>query len=203
MSASVLPLERYIAGDSHDEAMGPCYAIPSDTSPGKTWPVYPDVPMCACWPFQKSGRECKHIYKARLLQAAETSDYLRAVIDSLQTRTERLAVQRFGSLQDFLDYCIRGQGEPYNRYLSNIFLALLYCQRTGTGTTDLIHYAVNEKFCGSPRRVAGVTKGLMARGLIEWGGHSVPSQRKLNHGSMKRIYRITDLGRRYVEGGEI
>lgn len=172
---------------------GPMVPEPSRSVPGKVWPTYPNEPYCACWPFSKSG-DCIHVQRSRNKLYLQASEYF-------TTRVEKEIAARFGSFEEFYDWAWHGTGEPETVYLCNLFLALLYCQRTRTGTTDLIHYAVNEQFTGDARKCAVVTRKLSALGYIEFTGIKVKSSRKINHGSVKRIYRLTKRGARLVEGG--
>ena len=175
---------------------GPEVPIKSRGTKDRVWPVYPAVPYCLCPAFEHNG-DCWHVQKARNKLLVENSEYL-------LTRYERKLKQRFTSFEMFYDWCWEGRGKPEIVYLSNLFIALLYCAETGEGTTDLIHYAVQEKFQGDPRRVGAVTKRLEEAEIIEkvlkpnGAAKEIPSERRINHGSMKKVYRLTEKGKRMI-----
>ena len=78
-------------------------------------------------------------------------------------------------------------------------MVLLYCQRSKSGTTDLIHYAVNGQFSGDPRKIGAVTRRLVTGGFIVRTGQTVPSNRPVCHNAPKHIYKITEKGTEIIE----
>ncbi|RLI55245.1 MAG: hypothetical protein DRP09_10545 [Candidatus Thorarchaeota archaeon] len=178
--------------DTFDAIKGRVYTIKGTGRDAKhMYVVHLSPDNCECTGFKYKG-DCIHLQKARLQELTEENDYFRS-------RYERAIKQRFKSFEMFHDWCWNGKGNPETVYLANLFLVLLYCQKSRTGTTDLIHYAVQEKFTGDPRKIGSVTRRLTEAKLIEKTGVTVPSDRPVCHNAPKHLYKLTEKGKDIIE----
>lgn len=147
----------------------------------------------------RNNNDCIHSNKAlqlytkqRLELAIRSSDYFR-------TRWERELESRFHSFEAFHEYCWAGKGKPEVVYLSNLFMALLFCEESNIGNTDLIHYAVQEKFQANPKINGSVITRLKEANFIEYCGYEVKSQRDICHNAPKKMYKLTEKGKDLIE----
>ncbi len=142
----------------------------------------------------KFNKDCIHSRKAQSEYRKHKLEMWVRNADYFLERWERELKQRFHSFEAFHEYCWAGNGKPEVVYLSNLFVALLYCQEDKIGNTDLIHYAVNEKFQANPKINGSVIRRLNDAGFIEYCGYEVKSEREICHNAPKKMYKLTPKG---------
>jgi hypothetical protein len=158
-----------------------------------------------CTGKKRNGR-CSHIAEFEIAELRESLSSIMHSNEYFMSRFERELSQKFHSFEAFYDWCWQGKGEAETVYLSNLFIALLFTAEGNQGTTDPIHFAVNEQFSGSPRKIGCCTSRLVNAGFItpvlKDNGEAlrVKSMRdNINHGSMKVVYQLTEKGKSIIE----
>jgi hypothetical protein len=158
-----------------------------------------------CTGKQRNGR-CSHIAEFEIAELRESLSSIMRSNEYFMSRFERELSQKFHSFEAFYDWCWQGKGEAETVYLSNLFIALLYTAEGDERTTDLIHFAVGEKFDKNPKGVGPVQKRLVAGGFIDYVRNSNGEKREvkslresINHGSMKKVYQLTEKGKSIIE----
>jgi len=156
-----------------------------------------------CEGHKRNGK-CSHIAEFEIAQLKESLSNIMQSTKYFMERYEKQLSSKFKTFEAFYEWAWQGRGDPETVYLANLFIALLYCTKTNSGTTDLIHFAVNEKFTGSPRKIGPVIRRLTSAGFItkltktNGADIEVKSERQINHGSMKKIYKLTMKGRMII-----
>lgn len=158
-------------------------------------------------PSYQNNRDCIHSNKA---SKKYTEIMLESAIRTSEYFMERWEVElksQFHSYEAYYEYCwdSHGQkGKPEVVYLANLFIALLYSQRSKRGTTDMIHQAVGNRYQADKRINGPVISRLLKGGFIQPVlRNGVPvrprSIREVNHGSKKELYKLTEKGKDIIE----
>ncbi len=150
-------------------------------------------------PSYANNKDCIHSNKALQLHTIQKLENAIGSSDYFRTRWERELESRFHSFEAFHEYCWEGRGKPEVVYLSNLFMALLFCEEDNIGNTDLIHYAVQEKFQANPKINGSVIRRLTEAKFIEYCGYEVKSEREICHHAPKKMYKLTEKGKDIIE----